>query len=228
MTVTNPKTHREEFNELDPHGFELPGHGQHAHHIAVGPFTLRTVLLFLLMFTALTVGAAQAEVWIMHTLDIELPWWVNVVGAMAIAVVKSVLVMGYFMQLKYDNPMNSILMCFCFFALGLFLFFTGLDLFSRGAVYDYKAPQVVAGGTGNQVTQAGGKPMVTAARERWMTEWGPEKFALVHAEVMSHGHAAVHEHAPVVSSENRSRPLTDAPPAHGEPAPHTPLSLIHI
>jgi hypothetical protein len=86
---------------------------------------------------------------------------------MSIAVVKSLLVMAYFMQLRYDNPINTVAMLFCFFALGLFLMFTGLDLFTRGWVYDFKSGPVVAGGTGKGVTGANDQPMVTAAKVRF-------------------------------------------------------------
>src|SRR5262252_11201992 len=86
----------EVFDELDPHGFDK-GH-KHGHgHVIVGPFTLRAVLAALLVFTVLTVFLAQAEVWAPGYFHIELPWWVNVVGAMSIAVVKALLVMGFFM-----------------------------------------------------------------------------------------------------------------------------------
>ncbi|MBS0196359.1 MAG: cytochrome C oxidase subunit IV family protein [Planctomycetes bacterium] len=174
----------EVFDETDPHGQHL--HGQHESHVIVGPFTLRTVLIVLLMLTALTVGFAQAEIAIQNWLGIELPWWINVVGAMSIAVVKSLLVMAFFMQLKYDNPINTVLMLFCFFALGLFLMFSGLDLFSRGLVYDFKAGPVIAGGTGSKVVTADGKPMVVAAADRFKQKIGnPEiKEALLVADAV--------------------------------------------
>lgn len=154
------------FDETDPHGHSK--HGQHESHVIVGPFILRTILVVLLLFTALTVGIAQLEIAIQNWFGIYLPWWVNVVGAMSIATIKSILVMAYFMQLKYDNPINTVAMLFCFFALGLFLLFTGLDLFTRDKIYDYKAGPVVAGGTGAGVVSAGGKPIVEASKDRFI------------------------------------------------------------
>lgn len=142
-------------------------HGDAHSHAVVGPGILRTILTFLLFFTVLTVAFAQVEVYIEHSLGISLPWWVNVIGAMSIAVVKSVLVMAYFMQLKYDNPINTLAMLFCFFALGLFLMFTGLDLFSRGMVYDFKSGPVIAGGTGAGVAGANNMPITQAAKTRF-------------------------------------------------------------
>lgn len=205
--------HAATFNELDPHG--AGSHGQHDSHVIVGPFQLRSVLIILLIFTALTVGLAQLEVFIAGFFEITLPWWVNVVVAMSIAVVKSVLVMAIFMQLRYDNPINSILMGFCFFALFLFLFFSGLDLFTRGRIYDFKATQVVAGGTGAGVATANGKPVVVAAHDRWMEIWGPDKFEKIKKSRKGHGHGHGHDDGHAVSSANRSRPLVGSTGALG-------------
>ncbi len=214
----NTAGHAAAFNELDPHG--AGSHGQHDSHVIVGPFQLRSVLIILLIFTALTVGLAQLEVFIAGFFEITLPWWVNVAVAMSIAVVKSVLVMAIFMQLRYDNPINSILMGFCFFALFLFLFFTGLDLFTRGRIYDFKAGQVVAGGTGSGVATANGKPVVTAAHDRWMEAWGPDKFEKIKKARKGHGHGHASDDAHATSSANRSRPVTGATGALGAGAAH--------
>jgi cytochrome c oxidase subunit 4 len=125
----------------------------------VGPFTLRTVLALLLFFTVLTVGQAQLEVYLSHALDIEFPRWVNIVFCMGIAVIKALLVMGYFMQLKYDNPINSVVMAFTFLGLGLFLGFTALDLGGRGSVYEWKVNYQVPGGTNTTVDKAKTRPL---------------------------------------------------------------------
>jgi len=202
--ITSPHRKTAEFDELDPHGFEKG----HAHsHFIVGTFTLRTVLIALLALTALTIGLAQFEIWIQGFLDIHLPWWVNVIGAMTIAVIKSFLVMAFFMQLRYDNPLNTILMLFCFFALALFLFFTGLDLFSRNRIYEFKAGPIVAGGTGTGVNKEG-KPIVTAARERAIAAWGPERYEQIRQEIKSHGHGghAAGRTLPASSTASQSRP----------------------
>ncbi len=151
------------FDELNPHG--TGGHA-HGHHKIVGPGVILAVLTFLLMFTALTVGLAQLEIAIASWLNITLPWWVNVIVAMSIATVKSLMVMAYFMQLKYDNPINSVAMLFCFAALGLFLLFTGLDLFSRGNVSEFKSGPVMAGGTSKGIVGANNQPVVLASKVR--------------------------------------------------------------
>lgn len=155
------------FDELDPHGYEHGG-GAHKSHVIVGPFTLRIVLAALLIFTILTVGQARAEVWVQEYFSIELPKWLNVAIVMGIACIKAALVMAFFMQLKYDNPINSVIMAFTFLALGLFLGFTALDLFNRDNVYKWKAGEVISGGTGAQVKGTGDQPLYIAARERFM------------------------------------------------------------
>ncbi|HYE62768.1 MAG TPA: cytochrome C oxidase subunit IV family protein [Phycisphaerales bacterium] len=184
------------FNELDPHGFE--GHGQHASHVIVGPFTLRTVLAFLLLFTALTVATAQLETAIMGWFDITLPWWVNVAVAMSIATVKAIMVMAYFMQLKYDNPINTVLMLFTFGALAIFLFFTGLDLFSRGAVDPIKQNQVVAGGTGSGITSKPNQAVALGAKERFLDYLAVLQYAKAKSTELT------------ATDANTARALTDA------------------
>ena len=154
------------------HATDAHAHDEGHSHAIVGPGILRTVLIFLLFFTVLTVATAQLEVYLEQALGLVLPWWVNVAGAMLIATIKSILVMAYFMQLKYDNPINTLAMLFCFFALGLFLMFTGLDLFSRGMIYDFKAGPVVAGGTGAGVIGANNQPVVTASKVRFKEALG--------------------------------------------------------
>jgi cytochrome c oxidase subunit 4 len=121
-------------------------HGGHS-HAHVGPFTLVAVLLALLVFTVLTVGQAQAEVYLQSALDMKFPAWVNIVVVMAIACVKAALVMAFFMQLKYDNPINTAAMVFCFAGVIIFIGFTSMDLLTRDRVTPWKAGQVVKGGT---------------------------------------------------------------------------------
>jgi cytochrome c oxidase subunit 4 len=199
------------FDELDPHGFDK-GH-KHGHgHVIVGPFTLRSILAALLFFTVLTVFLAQAEVWAQNYFHIELPWWVNVFGAMTIAVIKALLVMAFFMQLKYDNPINTVLMCFTFAALAIFLGFTGMDLFNRAAVDPIRNTMPIPGGD-----FVGGKPLTVAAADTMLETLkkrlgGDEKAAKEAFEEMrevihrAHGH--VEEAAPAISTASQSRPKT--------------------
>lgn len=208
-------THSAQFDELDPHGAGKGG--QHESHVIVGPITLRLVLLVLLFLTVLTVGQAQAEVYIAREFHVDFPKWVNVAFCMAIAVVKALLVMAYFMQLKYDNPINSVVMAFTFLALALFLGFTALDLGTRSSVYSWKASGTTPGGVSE---------LVKKARDKAITNWGVEKFNLRKAEYEAghggHGHSDAHGAA--LSSDAMSRPstglsgaLSATPPvAHGD------------
>lgn len=187
-TPANPAS---AFDELDPHGQH--SHGQHDSHVIIGPKTLLAVLMFLLMFTALTVAFARFEIYIQDAFNIILPWWVNVIGAMTIASIKSLMVMAYFMQLKYDNPINSVAMLFCVFCLGIFLAFTGLDLFTRGSIYDYKAGPVVAGGTGKGIIGANDQPVTVASKNRLKVQIGEPDVRdyLIVADAIAHaGHEA--------------------------------------
>ncbi len=149
-------TQAQAFDPLDPHGSNhVEGHEG---HVIVGWKTQLTVLIVLLVLTALTVNVAQAEVFIMKTLDITLPHWINIIGAMLIATVKATLVCMFFMQLKYDKALNSIVFGFCLFCVFLFLFFATLDLTSRDTIRPERAQYLVPGGTGvglNQTVQDG-------------------------------------------------------------------------
>ncbi len=122
----------------------------HAHHghVIVPKRTLVTVLAILLFFTALTVFAANAEGFIAHAFGVELPQWMNVAVALSIAIVKTIIVAMYFMQLRYDNPMNSAIAIFTLMVLCCFLGFTMIDLGARDALASYKAVNIEAGGTG--------------------------------------------------------------------------------
>ena len=232
---TNPQlrdhdaaVHAGGFDDTDPHG---AGASQGAHH-HVSRAMLRFVLVVLLAFTVLTVGAAQFEVWVQDYFNILLPQWVNLLVAMSIAVVKGVLVVLFFMQLKYDNPINGVIFLFTLLGVGLFLGFTLLDLGSRDAIYDYKARQVIPGGTSNTLVRTGadGKPeamtsnmsIVQYAREKKLKEVGEKEFARLEAEAHAHGHHAKHDHGPSNSDAQRSRPRTGISDALGavQPAAH--------
>lgn len=208
-----------QIDELDPHGAEA---GHHS-HVIIGVTQLRAVLVALLFFTALTVGLAQLEIWISGQLDIVLPHWVNIAVAMSIAVVKSLLVLAIFMQLRYDNPINAMIVAFSLLGVGLFIGFTALDLTTRDRIYDFKAGQVVPGGTG--VSSSGNKPLVQAARDRKIEalalELGSRQAALDEFQRQfdehHHGHAA-HPH-PTNSNANQSRPKTGLSGALGAQSP---------
>lgn len=193
--------------------FDAHGHKDHGHFI-VPLFTLRAVLAALLFFTLLTVGAATAEQWIAHTFNVEIPQWVNVFVALSIAVVKTFLVVSFFMQLKYDNPMNTTVFVFTILTVAFFLGFTSLDLNSRSTLDRYKAMYVQDGGTGISQGVNGrfaGKPITEAAR---LAAIADGTYDPTHAHHASHGvrlsvaNAGYVPETPATgSSASRSRPL---------------------
>jgi|GEM_PF-317989 len=132
-----PHTHAEEF---DAHG-----HKDHG-HVIVSIWTLRFVLITLLFFTFATVGAAAIEAWISSTLNVEIPQWLNVAVALSIAVVKTVLVVTFFMQLKYDNPLNTMIFVFTLITVAFFLGFTAMDLGQRKTIDRFKGQYIYEGG----------------------------------------------------------------------------------
>lgn len=217
--------HPAAYDDEDPH-HEIAHHG----HVILSPRTLLAVLFTLLFFTIATVAASRLEVWIASAFHIEIPQIVNVLIAMSIAVVKAVLVGMFFMQLKYDNPLHSVLMLFCIFAVGLFLFFSMTDLSTRGAVYAYKSGEIQKGGMGLEPVmdkngkQLGGintdhKAIVVWARERRIKEideqaaQGTLKPPLAHGETAEmrwekeaevfHAAHGVHKAAANVSTANK-------------------------
>lgn len=212
------------FDATDPHG------NTHHEHVIIPARTLMAVLMALLVFTVLTVGLSRAEMWAADYFNLDIPQWVNVFIAMSIATVKGSLVLLYFMQLRYDNKLNAIIFLNCIFALGLFLFFTMIDLGNRDTIYQWKKGEIRLGGTGG-VTRGSGDSVesvntavVDFAREKWLAEWGPEKYAAIKATMKHKDHA---HHGPE-SNANASRVFTGntgallttppAPPAKGHAA----------
>lgn len=127
---------------------EDPHHNtQHSHHVISWQMLL-LVLLALLFCTVLTVGVYNLEAWIESSFNVHIPRWVNVFGAMSIAIVKATLVCAFFMQLRYDKALNTFALLFCLLGVGLFLTFTMIDLNTRDAVEDFKSGELVVGGTG--------------------------------------------------------------------------------
>jgi cytochrome c oxidase subunit 4 len=136
-------------SHAQPHAahFDEHGHKDHGHTI-VSVFTLRTVLALLLFFTLLTVGATMVEVWVAETFNVLIPQWVNVFVALSIAAVKTTIVVMFFMQLKYDNPLNTMIFVFTLLTVCFFLGFTALDLGNRGTLDRFKEGHIQRGGTG--------------------------------------------------------------------------------
>ena len=79
------------------------------------------MLAALLFFTLATSGAAWAETTIAAYFHVEIPQWINAAVALSIAVIKTTIVVMFFMQLKYDNPMNTVIFVFTILTVFSFL-----------------------------------------------------------------------------------------------------------
>ncbi|MBX3365427.1 MAG: cytochrome C oxidase subunit IV family protein [Phycisphaeraceae bacterium] len=201
-----------DFDPVDPHG----DHAGDTHgHVIVSGKMLLGILMILLVFTALTVFMAQAEKWAAYTFGIHFPDAVNVIVAMSIATIKALLVALFFMQLKYDTKLHSIIMCFCILAFGCFLGFTSLDILNRGRIDPIKADERIAGGTGGvglmsryrdpvtgqvvRVEVADKTPLYEFVKQNPEQRLSPKVVAKL---------AAKHKpKAPDISDANRSRPM---------------------
>ncbi len=234
--MTNHPT--QALDELDPH------HESHHHgHVIIRPSTLIAVLLALLVLTGVTVGAAQFEAWVAHTWNLHIPSLFNAFVCLSIAIVKSVLVFMFFMQLKYDSPLNSIVMGFTFFAVGLFFFFTMIDLGNRDAIFPYKSGEIQRGGMGintqvlgkDNVVLSGintqSKPIVTWARESYIEkiktqaaagtlkpalgpgETAEDRYEKERAEAHAHARGGHHGHTDTASTASMSRAPKPVGPA---------------
>jgi cytochrome c oxidase subunit 4 len=103
----------------DSHHSHNGGHGGGAHHIV--PFKIYfTIWIALLIGTVITVAAAYVDFGSF-----------NFFVAMLIATVKALLVMMFFMGLKYEGPENTVTFVSSFLFLGIFVTLTAIDVFWR-------------------------------------------------------------------------------------------------
>jgi cytochrome c oxidase subunit 4 len=94
-------------------------------HTHAGPRLYAAVLAALLVLTTITVSVSY--------LDFGSPA-VNVVAMLGIASLKASLVALYFMHLRYDQPLNSVIFVTGLFFLGLLLMLTFIDMDTRDSV----------------------------------------------------------------------------------------------
>jgi cytochrome c oxidase subunit 4 len=178
------------------------GAGHHGHHIAPAA-TLLIILGALMFLTLLTVGASMAEAFIATTFDFTIPVWVNVMVAVSIAVVKTALVVLFFMQLKYDNPINGMIFIFTLLTVAFFLGFTMLDLGNRQTIDTFKGAYIQEGGMGLGTDTLTGKPIeggdvpitVAAAKKAEALHAQEAKDALLNGEHTAEHAASGHEAA---------------------------------
>jgi caa(3)-type oxidase subunit IV len=105
---------------------------QHKHHLIPLEVYIKT-LLTLLVLTGVTVGVSYIDFGAY-----------NMLVAMGIACLKASLVMMFFMGLKYDNWVNRAVILSSFVALGLFLFYSASDLWTRTGPTPVKVKAVLA------------------------------------------------------------------------------------
>jgi cytochrome c oxidase subunit IV len=86
----------------------------------VGPKIYVSIFLALMFFTALTVGVAFINLGVL-----------NPVIALTIAVIKAVLVILFFMHVRYSSKMVMVLVISGFFWMGIMLVLTMSDYISR-------------------------------------------------------------------------------------------------
>jgi len=86
--------------------------------------TYLTIYLLLIILTILTFAVSYAG----------LPGNLSFAAAMAVALLKSTLVAGWFMHLKYDNRFNLMVFLSAFWFMAVFFGFTLTDLGSRDAI----------------------------------------------------------------------------------------------
>jgi cytochrome c oxidase subunit 4 len=92
----------------------------HDGHVIVPYKVLRNVALALLCLTLLTILTSRFHL-----------GWAAAPVAFSIAFVKAMLVMMYFMGLKFDSILNRMIFAMGFFLLAVFYLFTALDVLTR-------------------------------------------------------------------------------------------------
>jgi cytochrome c oxidase subunit 4 len=143
-------------------------HDEHSHDHG-GLKTYATILAALLVLTVITVGASYFDFGA-----------ANIVIAVMIATVKASLVALFFMHLKYDKPVNGMILVSCFLFLGLLLVFCLLDIDNRVA----EAP------TGKAMFKPQGPPSL--GHQQTSTDKVPPPPAKGAAAPAGHGGAEAH------------------------------------
>ena len=104
-------THDQEILDTEP--------THHAEHI-VGPKVYGIIFALLMLFTALTVGASYIDMYAF-----------NAVVALAIACIKAVLVILFFMHVKYSSRLTKLTVAAGFFTFVVLITMTMTDYISR-------------------------------------------------------------------------------------------------
>ncbi|MEM9083406.1 MAG: cytochrome C oxidase subunit IV family protein [Planctomycetota bacterium] len=112
---------------------------QHHHddhdHVHVTPFwPMFVVFVLLIILTLLTVWSSNLHVIIIGNTTLKISGNAHILSALVIAVVKGLMVAAYFMHLRYDKPLNTVVAGSTVFAVLLFIGLTLFDVASRDTV----------------------------------------------------------------------------------------------
>ena len=100
------------------HGHDSRSHDSGAVHVHVVPVSLLALIFIILMaLTVLTYAVTM----------VDFGYQVNLLVAIAIAVIKGGLVCLYFMHLRWDEPFNSLALIGALLFVGLFIVIASLD-----------------------------------------------------------------------------------------------------
>lgn len=126
---STPSIYRDQLTGLPAEAAAVDPHAGHAHgnahgHApgelvahAISPLVLIGTFVALIILTGLTVGVTS----------FDFGYNINLIVALSIAVLKAVLVVMFFMHLKYDSPFYSVIVTLCLVFIGVFIIFTILD-----------------------------------------------------------------------------------------------------
>jgi cytochrome c oxidase subunit 4 len=188
-------------------------HEDHGHHAT--PFwTMFIVFALLLFLTVITVFQSRIPTEIM-------PETMHILAAVGIAAIKAVLVAAFFMHLKYDKPMNTVVLSATIFAVILFIGFSALDLGSRDVVERKEAGDIYVGGNlklyaGSISPDKMGPNHPLVAKPDAGIVGAAHKADAAHAGNEGHGEAAGADHAPAGDAAGGDHaPAKEAPKAGG-------------
>lgn len=113
---STPSIFREQVSGASVAHADHDDHGGHHVH-AVSPLVLVGVFALLMILTIVTVAVTK----------VDFGYQVNLVIALAIAVVKAFFVVAYFMHLRYDSLFYTAIVGICIVFIGVFIITTMLD-----------------------------------------------------------------------------------------------------
>ncbi|HBS28335.1 MAG TPA: hypothetical protein DEB06_02540 [Phycisphaerales bacterium] len=204
-------THTHHHHTIDPDE-TLSETEAHEHHAHVTPFwPMLWVFVVLLVLTALTVWTSNIHgFWIGNT-HIEFGATPHIIMALIIATVKAVLVAAYFMHLKYDRPMNTVVVGATIFGVVLFIGLTLADMHARSINDSVDMRKIVQGGDthlGADGQRVRGMGVVARAEENARLKHANNP---AHAGDAHTGADGAHSDAP---AEKPAEPAKSAPGGH--------------